>query len=406
MLRDIAYIGAFLVLIPAILYRPWIGVIAWTLIGLVNPQLFTWSLQDFQFAMWVGGATLLGVLYTKDRRGVPLTAQTLLIGLLALWFTITTTQAWVPDWAWDQWEKVMKIFLMTFVTMILIYDKVKLRTLLLVITCSIGYFGAKGGIFSILTGGHHTVMGPGEGTYIGGNNNFGLALTMILPMLLVAAREQKRVWARNAFLAVFWLSVIATVFTYSRGALLGLGAVLCVIFLGVKRKALVLMLVIPALLLALPLVPESLTNRAATIETYEQDGSAMGRIQAWGVALNVALQHPLGAGFHFDVIGSPTWLSYALISIPGGVARVAHSIYFQVLGEHGFLGLILFCALLLSTWRSLGRVKTSSAAERRPVLDERLGQVPCKSGLSVTWWRGRFSTSPTSTCSISSLRLP
>ena len=132
-MRDIVYLALFVAAVPAILYRPWLGVIAWTLLGLVNPHAYTWHLQEFQFAMWIGGATLLGVLYTQDRRGIPLTAQTLLVVLLGLWFTVTTVQAWVPDQAWEQWKKVMKIFLMTFVTIILIYDKTRLRALLITI---------------------------------------------------------------------------------------------------------------------------------------------------------------------------------------------------------------------------------------------------------------------------------
>jgi len=365
MIRDILYLSVFAALIPAILYRPWFGVIAWTLLGLVNPQVYTWGLHNFQFAMWVGGATLLGILYTRARRGVPLTAQTVLLSMLALWFTITSLTAWSPAAAWEQWEKVMKIFLMTFVTMILIYDKLRLHVLLLVITLSIALFGVKGGLFVIASGGHHMVMGPGEGTYIGGNNNFGLALAMIIPMLLVVAREQKRLWARNAAWAAFWLSVIAAIFTYSRGALLGVAAVLFFLFFGVKRKVLVLMLVIPAFLVALPFAPEALVSRASTIETYQSDNSAMGRIQAWGVALNIAAAHPFGAGFGLDFADRDTWLSYATFMLDTQPRVIsAHSIYFQMLGEHGFIGLFLFLALLVSTWRALGRVRIAAAGSK------------------------------------------
>jgi probable O-glycosylation ligase (exosortase A-associated) len=358
MLRDIVFMSAYVALIAAILYRPWLGIIAWTVLGLVQVQLLTWSLQDFSFAMWVAVATLLGMVLTKDRRGVPFAMPTVLLGLLAVWFTITTLQAWTPDPAWEQWKKVMKIFLMTFVMMILIHDKVRVRALLLVIPCAIGLYGAKGGIFAIASGGSQMVMGPGEGSYIGGNNNFGLALAMILPLLLVVAREQKRIWMKNGFLAVFWLSAAAAVFTYSRGALLGLGVVLSLLFLGVRRKALVLMLVIPALLIALSLVPEKLIDRARTIETYEMDQSAMGRIQAWGVAWNIASSHGLGSGFGLDFIDIPTWNSYTNFVIDWSPRVVsAHSIYFQVLGEHGFIGLILFLLLVASTLRTFGQVK-------------------------------------------------
>jgi probable O-glycosylation ligase (exosortase A-associated) len=199
----------------------------------------------------------------------------------------------------------------------------------------------RSGLFTILTGGNHMVMGPGESTYIGGNNNFGLALAMIMPMLLVYAREQKQLWARNALWGAFWLSGIASVFTYSRGALLGLAAVFLMLFPSVKRKALVLAFVIPALLIALPFVPEALINRAGTIETYQTDNSAMGRIQAWGVALNIAASHPLGAGFGLDFVSPSTWLSYASFFQSARVISRIASIFRCC--EHGFVG--LFCSL-------------------------------------------------------------
>jgi putative inorganic carbon (HCO3(-)) transporter len=37
--------------------------------------------------------------------------------------------------------------------------------------------------------------------------------------------------------------------------------------------------------------------------------------------------------------------------------RAAHSIYFMVLGEHGFVGLFLFLLLWLFVWQSAGRLR-------------------------------------------------
>jgi len=185
-----------------------------------------------------------------------------------------------------------------------------------------------------------------------------------MPLLLAYAREQKRLALRNALWAAFWLSAIAAVFTYSRGALLGVGAVMFLLFFGVKRKALVLALVIPAVIVALPFVPDALINRAGTIENYQADSSAMGRIQAWGVAFNIAAANPLGAGFGLDFAPLSTWLSYANFLLPELSPRVisAHSVYFQMLGEHGFIGLFLFVSLLISTLLCFGRVAKAARA--------------------------------------------
>jgi probable O-glycosylation ligase (exosortase A-associated) len=159
----------------------------------------------------------------------------------------------------------------------------------------------------------------------------------------------------------FWLTVIATVFTYSRGALLGLGVVLARMLWATKRKWLVVALAVPAFFLALAYVPDQLIDRAETIQGYEADGSAMGRIQAWGVAINVASAHVFGGGFVFEAIG-PSWLGYANFLFPhDNHPRTAHSIYFQVLGEHGYIGLALFVALMFTTYRALGRARRDAA---------------------------------------------
>ena len=62
----------------------------------------------------------------------------------------------------------------------------------------------------------------------------------------------------------------------------------------------------------------------------------MGRINAWTMALNLAKDNFFGGGF--SIYESAVFARYA----PDPEARAAHSIYFQVLGEHGFVGLFLF----------------------------------------------------------------
>ncbi len=86
-----------------------------------------------------------------------------------------------------------------------------------------------------------------------------------------------------------------------------------------------------------------------TINTYEDDGSVQGRFNAWGMAFNLAKDRPLvGAGF--EVATPELFDRYApdVTDLP----RAAHSIYFQALGEHGFVGLGLYLLLGFLTWRT------------------------------------------------------
>jgi len=82
-----------------------------------------------------------------------------------------------------------------------------------------------------------------------------------------------------------------------------------------------------------------------TIQTFEQDASALGRINAWWMAWNLALDKPFGGGF---IIYFPE--VFARYSPDPERVHAAHSIFFQVLGEHGFIGLFLFVLVGLLTW--------------------------------------------------------
>jgi len=92
-------------------------------------------------------------------------------------------------------------------------------------------------------------------------------------------------------------------------------------------------------------MPQTWYDRMSTIKTYEEDQSAMGRINAWHTAFNVATERVTGGGF--DMLGTNTFRQYAPDPF---MVHDAHSIYFEVLGEQGFIGLSLFLLLGLLAW--------------------------------------------------------
>lgn len=354
--------------LPVCFMRPWIGVLMWVWLGLMNPHKLTWGFaQDMHFALLIGITTLAGLVLTRDRKAVPWNGEMLILIVLMLYFTMTTNFAWAPDTAWEQWNKVLKIYLMTFVMSMLIFGRTRVRTLLLVAALSIGFYGFKGGIFSVLTGGVYRIWGP-EDTFIADNTAIGLAMAMVLPLLIFLAREEKTVWFRRVLYTTAGLTCISIPLTYSRGALLGLAAVLPLIFLRSNKKFLIVLLLLPIGYFGKDLIPQGLFDRAGTIQSYEKDHSAMQRLQAWSVAWNVAKDYPLiGAGFDFE--GAPDqfrWLSYgapeySLIDDPKfRQPRAAHSIWFQLLGQHGFIVLGLFLMMLALTMVHLQRLKRAT----------------------------------------------
>jgi probable O-glycosylation ligase (exosortase A-associated) len=207
-----------------------------------------------------------------------------------------------------------------------------------------------------VTGGQYQVLGPPD-SFLEGNTNIGLALVMVIPLILALREEQTNPTIRKLLVGVLVLSVIACVGTYSRGAVLGLVVSMGLLVLKGKAKAVVLPLIIGGALLAPYILPEKWFGRMETIKTYEQESSAVSRLRAWEMAYNLAMDRPLlGGGFEtFSVATYQRYLSDERLS-DAVIGTGAHSIFFQVLGEHGFTGLFLFAALLMTTFSSLRKV--------------------------------------------------
>jgi probable O-glycosylation ligase (exosortase A-associated) len=99
-------------------------------------------------------------------------------------------------------------------------------------------------------------------------------------------------------------------------------------------------------------MPQAWYDRMNTIKTYEHDASSMGRINAWWVAFNVAKDRVTGGGM--DMFRPPTFERYA--PNPDNVHDV-HSIYFEQMGEQGFIGLCMFLTLGLMNWMRCNQIK-------------------------------------------------
>ena len=227
----------------------------------------------------------------------------------------------------------------------------RIDALVWVMVLSLGLYGVKGGIFTVLGGGSSHVLGP-AGSFIEGNTEIGLALVMTVPLMryLQLTTQDQRV--RIAMAVSIGLTLVAILGTQSRGALLGLIAITFYLALKSRNKAGMVLMLVLALPPAFMLMPETWYTRMDTIQTYEQDGSAMGRINAWWTAWYMALDHPLVGG-GFQAFQPPTFVQYA--PEPARFHDV-HSVYFEALGEHGFVGFFAFMGMMFSAWLGLNRV--------------------------------------------------
>jgi len=360
-MRDIAITLAVFGSLPFILARPWIGILVWTWLGFMNPHRLAWGFSvTMPFAMIVAVTTLAAIFLSREPKRFSRQPEMILMLVFLAWMLVTTVMAYYPTLAWEQFDKVWKIFLMIFVATLVINTKERLQALVWVIALSIGFFGVKGGLFTLLTGGGFHVRGP-DGTFIAGNNEIGLALCMTVPLLYYLSQISRHHLLRIAMLGAIILTVIAALGTQSRGALLGLGTMAGFLWLKSRQKFQIALLILFAILVLVPLMPDSWAERMRSIRDYEQDQSATGRLNAWGMAFNLASDRIFGGGF--ETFRPAQFERYA--PDPRYLAD-AHSIYFEVLGEHGFPGLALFLLIAGTTWLSASKI--IRACKRDPEL--------------------------------------
>ena len=346
-MRDIAVTLVIFGTLPFILWRPYIGVLVWTWLAFMNPHRLTWGFAyDMQFALIVAITTLVGLLATREEKKVPWTRESVVLLIFVGWMVLTTFFAVYQSIAWLQLEKIIKIQVMIFVTMMLMQSKERINLLVWVMTLSLAFYGVKGGIFTILNGGLYHVRGP-AGSFIAGDNEIGLALIMTVPLLRYLSLTVKNFWAKHAMTAAMVLTAIAAVGSQSRGALVGLVAMAAFLWFKSRYKVATMFLGIVAAVLIVNIMPQQWFDRMESTKNYEEDDSALGRINAWHMAFNMARVKPFGGGF--ETFRPEIFAAYA--PEPTRV-HDAHSIYFEVLGEHGFVGLALFLLLGWMTWRS------------------------------------------------------
>ena len=88
-----------------------------------------------------------------------------------------------------------------------------------------------------------------------------------------------------------------------------------------------------------------------TIETAaESDGSFRSRVRVWEVSFNVAIDRPLFVAGFASTESLKVYTKYRAYDNPT-TSSVAHSVYFQLMGDFGFVGLILYIILLIVAWQ-------------------------------------------------------
>lgn len=351
-MRDIVVTLSLIVGVPFCFFFPWAGAMLWGWDGFMLPNRVAGGLVLGTYYGWIlPFAALAGVALTGKRYRLPRSREMYL--LLALWAfcALTTAVAAIyPERAWERFIELSRILALTLVVIALSQDRRTLTILMWATALPLGCYALYGVLWLALTGGASPLYGP-RAADVENNNDLAAALIAVLPFFVFLARGAPRRWMAYAALGLFGATVVAILGTYSRAAAIALVVVLGALALCRQWRALAVAAV--ACLLFVSIAPgQKWVARVDTIRTYRQDGSAMKRLSSWYVAVRLGLDYPVfGAGFR--PFSPETYARY----IPDySDYHDAHNHFLQVFAEHGFPGLALYTALIVSTLATLWRI--------------------------------------------------
>lgn len=215
-------------------------------------------------------------------------------------------------------------------------------------------------IFGILN------KGLGVGGFIGDENDFCMALNMVLPFALFGVFS-----ANNKISKIYYIILIclflASILTYSRGGFVGLVSVIVYCWLRSNKKIVFTVIIGLLVVFALLTASSSYWDRVRSISTeYTEnlEGKSKGtggqRIYAWKIGWRIFLDNPaIGVGqgnypWHVGKTEDEMGVQWEERSLAG---RAAHSLYFTLLPELGLIGTFIFTLFLIYSIKDLVYIK-------------------------------------------------
>ena len=340
------FLVALLVLgwIPIIAFKPHVGVLVWNWVSHMIPHSYTFNFAaTFPFLVVVAGATVGGMLISKEKNKLP--GHPLIIALLIywLWVILTTILAFEPAHSQVKLTQFSKVMAFALVSTMVMQSPNRLKGYVWVMVASFAFISVKGGIFTIVSGGGSHVQGAGG--MMTDNNQLAMVLSMYMPLAMYMALHPPlpiMKWPLTAAAVLVPLSILGT---QSRGGFVALGAVTLMLILKTKRKFSILAAIAIFGIAGFAFMPDSWKNRMESTGSATEDSSFLGRASMWKFSANLADDNPInGGGFNVFYVRE----AQELYMPPGYIPRAPHSIYFEVLAEHGYVGLLLFLTLIFS----------------------------------------------------------
>jgi probable O-glycosylation ligase (exosortase A-associated) len=358
-MRDLAFVGFLVALLGLGFRRPFLFVLAYAYVDTVSPQrLSYYLLNSLPLSMIVACLAFAGWLLAEKKTDLGFSARQGLIGLLLCYTFYTTMNADFPIEAAEKWDWVSKALIFAIFLPFTLRSKLRIEAMLLFLILSAAAIVIVGGLKTVASGGGYGVLN----LMVDNNSNLYESSTIstvaiaIIPVILWLARFGTVFppdWRVKLFAAALvFACLLMPIGTEARTGLVCIGVLAVLRLRNVKRRFLYLAGAGLITFVSIPFLPASFTGRMSTIQGYEADSSANVRLAVWGWTWNYAKEHPLGGGFgayrqnKIEVRTVATQAEGGLATVTAQThmdqARAYHSAYFEMLGEQGFPGLVLF----------------------------------------------------------------
>ncbi|WP_339822870.1 putative O-glycosylation ligase, exosortase A system-associated [uncultured Parasphingorhabdus sp.] len=374
-MRDLVFVGYLVALLFIAFKRPFLFTLIYAYVDIVAPQRLSYfMLNSIPLSLVVFALAFLGYMLADNKQDSRFSVRQGMMILLLIYCGYTTIQAEVPDAAMEKWDWVWKALVFAIFLPLTLRTKLRLEALALFMVLCAGTLIITGGIKTLASGGGYGVLvllvDNNSGLYEG--SIISTVAICIIPLILWLANYGTIFppdWRVKIFAyCLIFAALLIPIGTQARTGLVCIG-VLAVLQLRFARHRLIYGGLAMALgLVAIPFLPQSFTERMATIENYEADQSASTRLAVWRWTIEYANQHPFGGGFDVYRINK---LTYELSEVdveqyeqwgidPDDVdarliedeSRAFHSSYFEMLGEQGYPGLILWLLIHVGgIWR-------------------------------------------------------
>ena len=366
---DLALLAFIGVLLALGLKRPFFWVLAYIYIDVVAPQKIGWGfIQALPVSLIAFAAAFAGWLFLDTKQGSRFTVRQALIGMLLLWCGMTTLTAAFPIEAAAKWSWVWKALVFAMFLPLTLRTRLRIEAAALIMVLSIATIVINGGIKTALGGGGYGTLSllvrENAGLYEG--SILSTAAVATIPLALWLARHGtifKPDWRVYTFVAgLVFACLLIPVGTAARTGLVCAAVLAVLLMRSVRYKFLYGGIAALAMVAAIPFLPQSFTERMGTIANHQSDESASTRVQVWKWTLDYVKEKPFGGGFDAYLGNSFTYETRKVVGEGNTLTvesnevtdkgRAYHSAYFEMLGEQGWLGLVLWLLLhALGVWQ-------------------------------------------------------